>query len=198
MAAVALASIDARPVPAMFDRVRDERAVDVPAREALLDLAMGAGRRRKSSETIRRGRLPAEGLALVACDDTGALAGTVRLWHVAAGVSGDAAVPALLLGPLAVRPDLAGFGIGTRLMDEALLRAAALGHRAVLLVGDPSYYVRFGFQAEPAAGLAMPGPFERHRLLARELVPGALSGATGLIVPTGRLIRRSVSRRAVA
>jgi hypothetical protein len=31
----------------------------------------------------------------------------------------------------------------------------------------------------------MPGPFERHRLLARELVPGALDGARGLLCPAG-------------
>ena len=31
----------------------------------------------------------------------------------------------------------------------------------------------------------MPGPYERERLLARELVPGALDGARGLINATG-------------
>jgi hypothetical protein len=34
----------------------------------------------------------------------------------------------------------------------------------------------------------MPGPFERHRLLGRELVAGALDGARGMIAPAGRLI----------
>ena len=33
---------------------------------------------------------------------------------------------------------------------------------------------------------ACPGPFERHRLLALELVPGALDGARGLLRATGR------------
>ena len=49
------------------------------AREALLDRAMGEGRRRKSSEKLRRGRLPAEGLAFSAVGADGSLAGTVRL-----------------------------------------------------------------------------------------------------------------------
>ncbi|MGB3830579.1 MAG: N-acetyltransferase, partial [Mesorhizobium sp.] len=41
-----------------------ETVADIAAREALLDRAMGPGRRRKSSEKLRRGRKPAEGLAL--------------------------------------------------------------------------------------------------------------------------------------
>ena len=40
---------------------------------------------------------------------------------------------------------------------------------------------RFGFSAEKTAALRMPGPFERHRLLALELEPGALEGARGLL-----------------
>ena len=60
-----------------------------------------------------------------------------------------------------------------------------LGHRAVLLVGDAAYYGRFGFSAEKTGALWLPGPYEKSRLLARELVPGALDGARGLISPTG-------------
>ena len=43
-----------------------ETAADIPAREALLDRAMGTGRKRKSSEKLRRGCKPSEGLAFVA------------------------------------------------------------------------------------------------------------------------------------
>jgi predicted N-acetyltransferase YhbS len=59
-----------------------ETAADVGAREALLDRAMGPGRKRKSSEKLRRGRRPAEGLALVARGTDGRVVGTVRLWDV--------------------------------------------------------------------------------------------------------------------
>jgi predicted N-acetyltransferase YhbS len=86
---------------------------------------------------------------------------------------------------LAVDPLRQGLGIGSRLMREALSRAADLGHRAVLLVGDAPYYERFGFSVEKAAGLRLPGPFERGRFLGRELVPGALDGASGLVSATG-------------
>src|SRR5919109_4482168 len=70
--------------------VTTEIAGDIPAREALLDRAMGPGRKRKSSEKLRRGRKPSEGLAFVARDVDGRVVGTVRLWNVAAGGGGRA------------------------------------------------------------------------------------------------------------
>lgn len=162
--------------------VVDEAPEHIGAREALLDRVFGAARFLKSSDKIRRGRLAADGLSLVACDaDAGRLVGTVRLWHVAAGDAGAA----LLLGPLAVSPDHQGAGLGGMLMRHALLRARLLGHEAVILVGDPEYYARFGFDAEKTAGLAMPGPFERRRLQAVEFRDGKFAGTAGLIRPTG-------------
>jgi predicted N-acetyltransferase YhbS len=159
-----------------------ETPEDVVAREALLDSAMGLKRKRKSSEKLRRGRMPAEGLALVARAADGTLLGTVRLWHVTLGEGG---AKALLLGPLAVDPAMKSAGIGSALMRQAIARAAALGHAAILLVGDPEYYARFGFSAEKTSDLAMPGPFEKHRFLALELVTGALEGACGVLRPAG-------------
>ena len=40
-----------------------ENAGDVVARENLLDRAMGPDRRKKSSEKLRQGRVPADGLS---------------------------------------------------------------------------------------------------------------------------------------
>lgn len=176
--------------------IDEEAASDVAAREHLLDRAMGPMRKRKSSEQIRRGRLPAKGLALAARAEDGTLVGTVRLWHVTLGEGG---ARALLLGPLAVEPSMKSAGIGSRLMREAIARASDLGHAAILLVGDPEYYGRFGFSAEKTGDLAMPGPFEKRRLLALELQPGALDGAAGVIAGCGDLIphgRASHARRA--
>lgn len=166
--------------------VRTERRCDAAARERLLDAAMGAGRRRKSSETLRRGRHPASGLSFVASDDSGRIVGTVRLWHVHAGAGQDCLpVPALLLGPLAVCPSLKGIGIGTLLVKAALREAARLGHPAVLLVGDPGYYARFGFSAGLTRRLSMPGPYEVERFLAVELHEGHLSGVSGVLSAAG-------------
>jgi predicted N-acetyltransferase YhbS len=161
--------------------IREEIASDVPAREALLDRCLGERRTAKSSERLREGRLPAAGLSLTAERD-GVVVATVRLWHVEA-----AGVPALLLGPLAVAPELQGEGVGKAMMREAIWRAACRGHGAVLLVGDAAYYERFGFSDDVAADLAMPGPVERERFLGLELRDGALAAARGVLVAKGEI-----------
>jgi predicted N-acetyltransferase YhbS len=166
--------------------LRHERPADVKAREALLNEAFGKTRARKTSQRLREGRLPADGLSLVAAEGRRVI-GTARLWHVACA-SGQAA---LLLGPVAVAADCRNRGIGAALVRRALREARRLGHGAVMLVGDPPYYGRFGFSVEKTATVRLPGPFERHRLLAFELVPGALDGAAGLIHATGRVADRS-------
>ncbi|KQY33965.1 MULTISPECIES: GNAT family N-acetyltransferase [Rhizobium/Agrobacterium group] len=174
-----------------------ENPGDVVARENLLDQAMGPNRRRKSSETLRRGRVPAEGLALVARDPDGHVIGTVRLWNVEAGVSRDGTpVDALLLGPLAVDAAHEGKGIGGALMRAAIGEAKSRGHGAILLVGDAPYYERFGFFAAKAQHLVMPGPFERNRFLAIELKDGWLDGAAGMLVASGRKLAMPRLRRA--
>lgn len=161
--------------------IRDEMAADIPMRELLLDRAFGPGRFMKTCERLREERLPAEGLALTAVDEAGGLVGTLRLWSIAMA-SGHSA---LLLGPLAVSGDLRGAGLGSALMRAALIRAAAYGHSAVLLVGDAPYYERFGFSTMRTGALSLPGPYERERFLACELKAGALEGAYGLVFATG-------------
>lgn len=170
-----------------------ETFADIVAREALLDRAMGPKRRKKSSEKLRRGRRPSEGLALIARNAEGSVVGTVRLWDVRLGEGGPAA---LLLGPLAVDSLMKGAGIGSALMRHAIAEAGRLGHRAILLVGDAPYYARFGFSTEKTGQLSMPGPYERDRFLALELVPGALDGAKGVLKAAGRKLKAERARLA--
>lgn len=177
--------------------ITEENPADVVARENLLDRAMGRDRRKKSSEKLRRGRVPAQGLALVARDRDGHVIGTVRLWNVEAGVGRHGGpVDALLLGPLAVDAAHEGKGIGAALMRAAIAEAHARGHGTILLVGDAPYYERFGFFAEKAQHLVMPGPFARHRFLALELKSGWLDGAAGMLTASGRKLSQQVERRA--
>src|ERR1700730_8519507 len=174
--------------------IRAERASDVVAREALLDACFGVNRHMRTCQRLRDGRAPAEGLALSVVRQNGLnerLVGTVRLWHVSAG-----GVPALMLGPLAVDQSCRQLGVGAALMDQALAAARALGHGAVILLGDAPYYARFGFSAAKTAELSLPGPFERDRLLGLELREGALDGAWGMIAPTGAVLPRSKPRLA--
>jgi putative acetyltransferase len=58
------------------------------------------------------------------------------------------------LGPVSVKPELQGKGIGSLLMQAALRLLRERGAAGCVLVGDPSYYSRFGFK--PEAGLVLP------------------------------------------
>jgi predicted N-acetyltransferase YhbS len=155
----------------------DERDEHAPAVERLLDVAFGEARWHKTCQRLREGRSPLRGLSLVALDRD-ALVGTVRLWPVLAGRR-----RALLLGPLAVDPAWRDQGVGAKLMEEALRRAATQGEENVLLVGDPAYYRRFGFHPDATTGLLLPGPVERPRFLARRLKGDGLKGVKANVLP---------------
>jgi predicted N-acetyltransferase YhbS len=172
--------------------IRDEQASDIAAREALLDKAMGKiKRRRKTSERLRSGRLPADGLAFVATDGE-RIVGSVRLWNIGCQ-SGEAA---LLLGPMAVASDCRNRGVGSALVRHAVNAAKNLGHQAIILVGDAPYYSRFGFAADKTASVQLPGPVERDRLLALELVPSSLDSAWGMVAATGQRVATPEKRAA--
>lgn len=164
-------------------RIDNELHTDADAREALLDAAFGPARFEKTCQRLRDGRLPAEGLSFAA-KENGEVIGTLRFWHISAGPGRRA----LLLGPLAIARSHEGRGIGGGLMKVGLAKATALGHTAVLLVGDEPYYARFGFERRFTEGLWLPGPVERSRFLGRELVTGSLAGAFGMVNPTGEEI----------
>jgi len=170
--------------------IRAEWAQDEAAREALLDACFGENRHARTCQRLRDGRAPAEGLAFSAVAQ-GKVMGTVRLWHVSAGGR-----QALVLGPLAVDSAFRKLGVGAALVTRALAAARARGHRAVLLLGDAAYYSRFGLSAEKTAELMLPGAYEQERLLGIELVPGALDGAWGMIVPTGGSLPKPKAVRA--
>lgn len=163
--------------PPVAYALRPERTDDAPAIEALLDRAFGADRHGKRSYAYRQGVAPVESLSLVADRPDGTLIGTIRFWPV---LVGDAAHPALLLGPIAVDPALKGCGIGKALIRRGLLEAERHDHGLVVLVGDLPYYAPFGFR--PASHLRITMPFERpHRVLAREIREGAAGGGGPLL-----------------
>jgi len=155
-----------------------ERAEDAAEVEWLLDTAFAPGRTALSSYRLREGVEPVAELCLVARDEYDAVVGAIRHWPVRIGPEG---APALLLGPVAVHPTRQGEGLGAILIGEAMERAADLGWTRVLLVGDEPYYGRFGFRRGPAEGVEFPPPTNPARILARELVPGAMAGVAGRV-----------------
>jgi predicted N-acetyltransferase YhbS len=156
---------------------------DQAAIEHLLDLSFGIGRRVKTSYRLREGNRAVSGLSLVIRDKELGIAGAISFWPLCIGAEGS---PALLLGPLAVHPERQNLGIGLALMREGLSRARQQGHKLAILVGDEPYYARVGFAKMPEEVLIMPGPADPNRLLYLEIVPGALNGISGLVLPPYR------------
>ena len=144
--------------------------------EYLLDTAFGPGRTGLSSYQLRADVDPVAELCLVAHDDIGVIAGTIRFWPIQIG-----AEVGLLLGPVAVHPTRQGEGLGAQLMAEALEKARKSGWRWVVLVGDEPYYSRFGFSRAVATDIAFPPPTNPERVLAQELVDGALANVAGIV-----------------
>lgn len=75
----------------------------------------------------------------------GALAGHIALTRCAVS---DSVASAWLLGPLAVAPLHQRKGIGSALIAHCVRLAESEGSVRVLVLGDPAYYGRHGFEAE--------------------------------------------------
>jgi predicted N-acetyltransferase YhbS len=64
-------------------------------------------------------------------------------------------------------------GLGTELM-QLMLNAATPQDAPMVMIGDPEYYGRFGFEAKDTSGWTLPGPWEPRRLLLRNVEMVAL------------------------
>ena len=85
------------------------------------------------------------------------------------------------LGPVAVLPSHQDQGIGTRLIEASLEHLRAEGHAAVVVVGLPGYYPRFGFIPGSHWGLRWEVDAPEGVFMAAELSPGSLAGVRGVV-----------------
>lgn len=164
--------------------IRPAQVADLPAIDALLDTGFGPARRNRTAYRLRDGAAPLAGLSLVARDGA-ALVGSVQCWPIALRTPRGAGAPLTLLGPLVTAPAWQGQGIGAALMAAALAAADRADAPPLLLIGDASYYGRFGFSAAATGGWRLPGPVDPARLLLR----GGGLPAVGWIEPGAGLRR---------
>lgn len=125
-------------------------------------------------------RLRSDGLVAIelVAEQGGAVSGHILLSWLPTTMDGRT-VKALALAPMAIRPGVQKQGIGGRLIMAALDEARVAGAEAVIVLGHPDYYPRFGFSAALAGNLA--SPFSGEAFMALELVPGALAGRQGSV-----------------
>jgi putative acetyltransferase len=129
-------------------RIRQEAPADVPEIEAVTVAAFlnaphaGHNEQRIVDALRQAGALT---LSLVA------EAGGVIVGHVAVSrvTISDGRIGWFGLGPVSVVPEFQRRGIGSFLMKEALRILRERGAAGCVLLGDPAYYGRFGFSADP-------------------------------------------------
>jgi predicted N-acetyltransferase YhbS len=153
---------------------------DAAAVERLHERTFGPGRFAKTAYRIREQAEHVRDLSFTARVGT-LLVGSVWLTAIRIGEA-----RALLLGPLTVEPAFRERGIGQALIERALAKAKANGHRLVVLVGDEPYYGKCGFKPIARGQALLPGPVDPARLLVCELVDGAFEGVSGPIRPDWR------------
>jgi putative acetyltransferase len=125
-------------------------------------------------------RLHAEGLAavsLVALENE-TIVGHILFSDLSVELDGRL-VRAVALAPMCVRGDRQRRGTGSALVRAGLDAVGKAGYQAVIVLGHPEYYSRFGFSSELAEKLA--SPFPGNAFMALELMPGALRGTHGKV-----------------
>jgi predicted N-acetyltransferase YhbS len=159
--------------------IRLETPEDTALVEALNAESFGPGRFAKSAYRLREGVDPIAALSFVAVEGA-ILRGSVRFWPISVGGHEE-----LLLGPLAVRSDQRGRGIGIALMQAGIAAATAGPWRGILLVGDEPYYAKVGFSRLPPGRVSFPGPVDQSRILGLSLKGGEMLTLSGLIRRAG-------------
>ncbi len=123
-------------------------------------------------------------LSLVAVID-GEVVGHVVCTRGTIGADRRAAVG---LGPIGVRPDRQGEGIGTVLVHAVVAVAEARGEGLVALLGHPDFYRRCGFEPATEHGVVAPDPDWGANFLVRVLDPSAVvAGPFAYAEPFSRL-----------
>ena len=129
-------------------QIRQERPEDAATIRALTDAAFKGMPYSDQTEAKIIDALRAAGaltISLVAIKD-GEIVGHVAFSPVRInGAAGDW----YGLGPVSVRPDHQQSGIGQALIRDGLYRLQFMSAAGCVLLGDPAYYGRFGFESDP-------------------------------------------------
>jgi putative acetyltransferase len=162
--------------------IRQERVGEFPQIRDLIQTAFATayyaeGDEQDFVERLRGPETYLPELALVA-EDEGRLIAHVMLTRVSIDTA-TGPFPILLLACIAVAAEHRNRGLGSALIEAALERARQHGHKAVILVGDPAYYARLGFQPSIEFGITNANGTEPEYVQLRELVPGALCNVAG-------------------
>jgi putative acetyltransferase len=139
--------------------IRRELPGDEEPTRALHDAAFGVPDDAEHSlETRILDRLRADGDVLSELTLVAELHGEV-VGHVVCSRATMGEGSSVGLGPVAVRPDRQGEGIGSALVAAVLVTADQRHEPSIVLLGDPGWYSHFGFETAAGQGVGSPGPW---------------------------------------
>ena len=124
-------------------------------------------------------RAQAQPLVSLVADDEGVIVGHIMFSPVS--LSGHPALGIMGLAPMAVSPDRQRAGIGSALVRAGLEQSARLGFGAVVVLGHPAYYPRFGFLPSTRFGIGCEYDVPEDVFMVVELQAGFLRGVSGTI-----------------
>lgn len=127
--------------------IRSESSLDVTAIETVTVAAFLQAPHTSHTEQFIVNALRQSGMLSVSlvAEDRGEIVGHVAISPVSIS---DGSGGWYILGPISVIPDRQGLGIGSQLVEQALIELGKLEATGCVLVGNPSYYSRFGFKLE--------------------------------------------------
>jgi putative acetyltransferase len=156
--------------------IRAEKAGDRDAVYAVNVSAFETPSEAKLVDTLREQAQPV--VSLVA-EDNGEVIGHIMFSPVS--LSGYPNLKVMGLAPMAVAPRQQRRGIGSALVRAGLDQCRQLGFAAVVVLGHPEYYPRFGFSTASQFGIDCEYEVPDEVFMALELEPDALSGKTGRV-----------------
>ena len=122
-------------------------------------------------------------------EQNGVLIGQNMFMRTVINADDGRVIPVLTMGPIGITPELKRRGYGKRLLDYSLEKAAAMGFGAVLFEGNIGFYGKSGFDYARKFGIRyhdLPEGADDSFFLCKELIPGYLSGVTGVyLTPRG-------------
>jgi putative acetyltransferase len=155
--------------------IREETDTDFPDIADLTRAAFGGAYEVELIEKLRADRLVI--VSLVAVEGS-SVVGHILFSDLGVQVDGRR-VKAAALAPMAVLPNRQRRGIGSKLVEKGLQVLRDRGYEAVIVLGHPDYYPRFGFS--PALTASLVAPFSGKAFMGLELVSGSLSRGGGSV-----------------
>lgn len=160
--------------------IRPEQIDDYEGISEVIRLAFGRDNEANLVERLRDEPDFHPGLSLVAVDSD-VIVGYI-LFSPIVIKSEKKQQSALALAPLAVRPGRQQQGIGAELIEQGVRVCHKLGHRIIIVLGDPEYYSRFGFQPASRFAIYCPFPVPDQNFMALGLGRGVLKTVQGNVV----------------